>query len=80
VGVVKKPAKKKSYTITEAANKLGITRAAVHEAIRKKKIRASWGNVKVEMTVRALLIPADDLKRYRVDVSRQERGKKTKLA
>jgi predicted DNA-binding protein (UPF0251 family) len=64
----------KQYTITEAANRLGITRAAVHDAIRKKRIRATWGDV--EVTIRALLISGDDLKKYRVDLSRQERGKK----
>jgi len=67
---------KKTSTITEAAKKLGITRAAVHDAIRKGRLKAVWG----EMVVRAKLISAEDLKNYRVDSSRQERGKKTDLA
>ena len=41
----------KNYTITEAAEKLKITRAAVHLAIQKKKLRAKW----------ALLIDSKDL-------------------
>lgn len=62
----------KTYTISEAAKKLGVTRAAVHEAIRKGRLNAHWG----EVTVRAKLISSEDLRKYRVDVSRQERGKK----
>ena len=69
---MKKPANKKHLTITEAAKRLGITRAAVHDAIRKGRLKATWG----EMTVRARLISAEDIKNYRVDASRQERGKK----
>ena len=67
-------AKKKNstYTISEAAKKLGVTRAAVYEAIRKGRLTAQWG----EMTVRARLISVEDLRKYRVDSSRQERGKK----
>jgi excisionase family DNA binding protein len=64
--------KKKTYTISEAAKKLGITRAAVYDAIRKRRLTASWGKI----IVRARLILAEDLKHYRVDSSRQERGKK----
>jgi len=67
------PTKKKThFTITEAAKKLGVTRAAVHDAIRKGRLNAEWGEIRQE----ALLISAADLKNYRVDESRQDRGKK----
>ena len=63
---------KKSYTIPEAAAKLGITRAAIHDAIKKGRLEAEWG----ETVIRALLITAENLNAYRVDSSRQARGKK----
>jgi hypothetical protein len=63
----------KKYTITEAAEQLGITRAAVHLAIQKKKLRAKWGTV----TQKALLIDSKDLDAYKVDLARQRSGKKT---
>jgi excisionase family DNA binding protein len=66
------PTKKTQFTITEAAKKLGITRAAVYEAIQTGRLKAKWG----EMTVRVRLISADNLKEYKVDSSRQARGKK----
>jgi predicted DNA-binding protein YlxM (UPF0122 family) len=56
----------KNYTITEAAEKLKITRAAVHLAIQKKKLRAKW----------VLLIDSKDLEAYQVDLGRQRSGKK----
>ena len=66
---------KKTFTITEAAKKLGITRAAVHDAIKKGRLEAEWG--KSVQIVRALVISAENLNAYRVDASRQDRGKKT---
>jgi predicted DNA-binding protein (UPF0251 family) len=69
---------KKTFTITEAAKKLGITRTAVHDAIKKGRLKAEWG--KVVHTVRALIIPCENLEEYRVDASRQDRGKKSDLA
>ena len=48
---------KKSYTIPEAAAKLGITRAAIHDAIKKGRLEAEWG----ETVIRALLITAENL-------------------
>ena len=57
----------------DAAAKLGITRAAIYDAIKKGRLEAEWG----ETVVRALLITEENLNSYRVDSSRQERGKKT---
>jgi len=65
---------KKTYTITEAAKKLGISRQAVHDAIQRKLLRAEWGEVIVRK--RALLIPADSIRSYRVSASHQSAGKK----
>ena len=65
---------KKTYTVTEASQYLGVSRAAVQLAIKKKRLAASWGVQPVEV----LLIAAKDLKAYRVDMARQRAGKKTK--
>lgn len=71
------PTKKTQFTITEAAKKLGVTRAAVHEAIKKGRLDAKWGETVQVIRKRSLLISAADLKNYRVDASHQDRGKKT---
>jgi excisionase family DNA binding protein len=63
----------KSYTITEAAKYLGISRAAVHLAIKKGRLNAHEG----EVTMRALLIDSKDLKAYQVNSTRQRSGKKS---
>ena len=52
---------KKAYTITEAAKKLGVTRAAVHEAIRKGRLEADWGETVQVIRRKALLIAAENL-------------------
>ena len=67
--------KKKSYTITEAAKELKITRSAVHLAVKKGKLNATWG--KTMQVVEALLIDSKDLETYRVDLTRQRSGKKS---
>ena len=73
------PAKKsktpKFYTITEAAKKLKVSRAAVHEAIQKKRIEAKWGEI-VTVT-KGWRISAKDLRGYQVSLSHQIREKKT---
>ena len=35
--------KQTHFTISEAAKKLGVTRAALHEAIKKGRLDAKWG-------------------------------------
>ena len=69
--------KKPQFTITEAAKKLGITRAAVHEAIRKGRLEASWCERIRTVKDKVLLISGQSLKSYRVDPARQSSGKKT---
>ena len=68
----------KKYTITEAAKYLGISRAAVHLAIKKGKLNATWG--KTTQVIDALLIGSKDLESYRVDIGRQRSGKTTDFA
>lgn len=71
------PAKKKAhYTITEAAKKLGISRPAVHEAIRTGRLKAKRGKIRQVIVKMAWLIPLKSLKKYRVSLSHQQRGKK----
>ena len=69
--------KKAQFTITEAANELGITRAAVHEAIRKGRLESKWGERVRTVKDKVLLISGKSLKGYRVDQARQSSGKKT---
>ena len=68
-------AKKKHYTVSEAARELKITRSAVHLAVKKGKLNASWG--KTTQVIEALLIDSKDLEAYRVDLTRQRSGKKS---
>jgi excisionase family DNA binding protein len=76
---MKKPAK--SYTITEAAKKLGISRQAVHGAIRKGQLEAKRGKIVqtriVKSTVMGWKISPESLEDYRVSALHQTAGKKT---
>jgi hypothetical protein len=68
---MKKPTKK-TYTITEAAKKKGVTRAAIHLAIQKGTLKARAKKVtKVEW-----LISANDLDSYHPSGRHQASGKK----
>ena len=64
----------KTFTVTEAAKKLGVTRAAVHKAIQEKRLSAKWG--KTTRVIKALLIAEQDLKAFKVDLAQQRYGKK----
>jgi predicted DNA-binding protein (UPF0251 family) len=66
--------KQKSYTITQAAKLLGVSRQAVHEAIKNGFLKAKWGEVIV--TQKALLISEESLKSYQVSTRHQTAGKK----
>jgi predicted DNA-binding protein (UPF0251 family) len=68
---MKKP---KTYTITEAAQRLRVRRQAVHDAIKKGLLRAQWGEVIVKK--KALLIDAASVESYRVSKRHQAAGKK----
>jgi len=67
-----KTAKPKTYTITEAAKKKGVTRAAIHAAIKAGRLPAKWGN----QIVKVLQIPADALDAFQVDHQQKTRGRK----
>jgi excisionase family DNA binding protein len=68
------PPKKTHFTIAEAAARLGISRAAVHEAVRTGRLEAKRGQV-----MRTIwLIPARALRSYKPSSSHQQRGKKRK--
>jgi excisionase family DNA binding protein len=64
--------KKTHYTISEAAQHLGISRQAVYEAIHAGQLRARKG--RVVKTV--WLVSAASLETYQVSTSHQERAKK----
>jgi hypothetical protein len=66
--------KQKSYTITEAAKLLGVSRQAVHEAIKNGLLKAKWGEVII--TKKALLISEESLESYQVSTRHQTAGKK----
>ncbi|MBI4524396.1 MAG: helix-turn-helix domain-containing protein [Deltaproteobacteria bacterium] len=63
---MKNSRRKTHYTITEAAEKLGITRAAVHDAIKKKRLPAKRGKIEItQIQVKeAWLIPKKALDGY----------------
>lgn len=69
---------KRFYTITEAARKLKVTRAAVYQAIKQRKLRARWG--KFIQVTEGWRISPESLHDYEVSFSHQERGKKTSVA
>ena len=70
----------KTYTVNEAAKKLGVTRAAIHQAIKEGRLDFEWGETVhvIEIRKRARLISAKALENYTVDSSHQARGKKLK--
>jgi hypothetical protein len=73
-----KKAPQKSYTITEAAKKLGISRQAVHKAIRRGLLDAERATI-TETVIRETkgwVVSDKALKYYEVSLSHQERGKK----
>ena len=74
----------KSYTITEAAKKLGISRQAVHDAIKKGLLEGEKGTfvqiIEIERVMRGWRIPEKSLKAYEVSDSHKQRGKKLDLA
>ena len=70
---MKKP---KTYTLTEAAKKLGISRQAVHKAIGDGRLKAKEGKIVKTIVARGLIITEEALEAYEVSAPQQERGKK----
>lgn len=73
---MKRAGKKTHYTITEAARRFKVTRATIHQAIQDKRLIARWGTVDRVVKTRALLIPAETLRKFKIDKAQQKRGKK----
>ena len=71
----------KTYTITEAAKKLGISRQAVHDAIKKGLLEGEKGSsvqvVEIKRVIRGWHISEKSLAAYEVSASHKQRGKKT---
>ena len=70
-----------THTITEAAKKLGISRQAVHKAIRRGLLEAERATI-TETIVgesQGWVVTDKALKDYEVSLSHQERGKKFDL-
>jgi predicted DNA-binding protein (UPF0251 family) len=71
----------KKYTITEAADKLGISANAVRKAIKTGRLKAVKGKYVVERTIRRTLtghlISEKDLNKYQVSDRHLYAGKKT---
>ena len=68
---------RKTYTVNESAKKLGVTRAVIHQAIKAGRLDFEWGEAVHIIRKKARLITAEALKKYRVDLSHQDRGEKT---
>lgn len=67
--------KKPYYTVTQAARKLKVTRAAVHRAIKQGRLDANRGKI-VQVTAGWRISPRG-LNAYRVSLLHQWVGKKT---
>jgi excisionase family DNA binding protein len=70
--------RQRHYTITEAAKMLGITRSAVHRAIKQQRLEAERGEIVRTITTRTKgwKIPRNSLNAYRVSLLHQWVGKK----
>lgn len=75
---MKNPNRKRLYTITEAAKELGVTRAAVHRAIKQGRLDAERGEIVRVITTRTKgwKISRKSLTDYRVSLLHQWVGKK----
>jgi len=69
-------AKKQFYTVSEAAAAKGVTRGAIHEAIKAERLHAEWSTIKQVVKKKVLVISAKELDKFEVDANQQERGKK----
>jgi excisionase family DNA binding protein len=66
----------KQFTITEAAKRLKVTRAAIHDAIKQGRLKAKWGVAIRVVKQKALMIPEQSLKQYAVNRFQQQRARK----
>jgi len=77
-GLMKSLSRKPYHTITEAAKELGITRAAVHRAIKQGRLEAERGEIikLVRTKTKGWKISQPSLDSYRVSLLHQWVGKK----
>ena len=75
---MKSASRKRYYSITEAAKELGITRAAVHRAIKQGRLEAERGEIikLVRTKTKGWKISQPSLNSYRVSLLHQWVGKK----
>jgi excisionase family DNA binding protein len=66
------PTKEKTYTLTEAARELGLTKQGVLNAIDKGRLPAE----RKEIVRKIWMIKADAVKAYKVSLTHQQSGKK----
>jgi excisionase family DNA binding protein len=69
---------KKTFTATQAAKQLGISRAAVHEAIKNGRLKAKQGRITktIVQVTKGWVITEDAIKAYAVSSPHQQAGKK----
>ena len=67
------------FTLSEAAKELGISRQAVHEAIKKGLLEAHKAKITktIVQVTRGWVIQPDAIRKYQVSESHISRGKKT---
>jgi len=78
---MKSSCQKRYYTITEAAKELGITRAAVHRAIKRGRLEAERGEIIkfVRTKTKGWKISQPSLNSYRVSLLHQWVGEKNSV-
>ena len=75
---MKQPQRKRNYSISEAAKALGITRSAVHRAIKQRRLEAERGELIriIRTKTKGWTISQKSLNAYRVSELHQWVGKK----
>jgi excisionase family DNA binding protein len=75
---MKQPERKRNYSVSEAAKALGITRSAVHRAIKQRRLEADRGEIIriIRSKTKGWRISAKNLNAYRVSFLHQWVGKK----
>jgi excisionase family DNA binding protein len=72
---MRRPTRKRHYTVAEAAKQLGVTRIAVYRAIKQHRLDADWGVI--GPPPKGWRIARGDLRAYEVSLLHQQVGKKT---
>lgn len=72
--------KPKFLTVSQAAAAKGVTRGAIHEAIKSGRLSAEWTTIEQVIRKKALVISAKSLAGFKVDTHQQKRGKKNEAS